>query len=496
VVTAKGSRKGGRQAPALRGLLVPPLIKASISVFIALVGALLFYLSDLRHWGADLSQSVYVQFAGGGLGSGRSAANRRGGDALSATERWTLVDIGPRFCEQASDAAASICPPETARTDPRAVARLLRWVAAQRPRMIVVDIEAIRSVEELRYASGLLRTLGRARLPSILVALPFEERGSADGKQPAILVDPRTSQMLAASFETPFRFHPTQIRAPAPVARTLLTQVRVLGDPSLGNLDTLSFAAARTVRGNGSDAAGHGASADARHRGGEGSDCNSLAAPRCRSLYELSERAFSFRPVTAADDPDARVEIDYQAAPGFQYAYVPAPAPWMLDRVPADGPVRDSIVLIGDTRYSAQDRPWTAIGDVSGAELQLNDVRQFWMARPAPDTLASYMWGEMPLVASGFLVVLLVEALLAERRARRPKVEKTSFRYPLQRLWSLLFIGMGSTMVAMVFILAHRSEGRATDFVTPFLCLLVFTLLEFFISVVGWVEARFGHEPG
>jgi hypothetical protein len=479
---AKARARAPVRTPDWRALVRLALVRALISTIIALAGTVLFYVADWRHFGADISQSVYVQFPGGALGAGLDANSQTG---PASADRWALVDIGPRFCA-GGDSSPSICPPETSRTDPLALARLVRWIAAQEPRVVVVDIEAIRTPDELRSVSGLLKSIGRPS-PPVLVALPFEEPVSAPGNKPAILIEPRAAELVAASRGTSIRFHPSQIRAPVPVARSLLTEVGVVGDPSLERLDTLSFAAAMALR---APSAHDGSLA----WGGHGEKCRPMSDP-CRARFEATERLFSFRPVTPADDPEARVEIDRQSAGDFQYAYVPAPAADLLDQVPRNGALQGSVVLVGDTRYSANDRPWTALGDVSGAELQLNDIRQFAMLAPAPDTLGSYLAGEAPLLAAGFLAVMTIELLLAVRRSRRPEVARDSLLYPLRSLWSLLLILLASALVAIVYIRIHHPHGRLTDFVTPFIALPAFTLCEFFLNLFAWVKTRFEERP-
>jgi CHASE2 domain-containing sensor protein len=161
-----------------------------------------------------------------------------------------------------------------------------------------------------------------------------------------------------------------------------------------------------------------------------------------------------------------------------------------MDRTPIAQELAESVVLIGDTRSTSHDHHWTAIGAVSGAEIHLNDIRQFSMMKPAPDTLGDYLASEMPLLMAGFFAVLLVEIWLSFRRNHKPGLEKTSFRYLVSVFWSLLLIGLVLTIVAAAFMRLHDFHGRVPDIVTPFVALFLFTATESLCRLVMWIEAR------
>ena len=481
--------KRRRRKPTRRTLLRHALIKGLVSTIIAALGAIFFYLSDLRFWGADLSQSVLVQFDGGALGLSPADGGTDAG-LRAAPERWAFVDIGPRFCAARAE-GRSICPPETARTDPSALARLLAWVVVQRPRVVVLDIEAIRDVEELRAVNAALPEESGERRTPILVALPFEpEIASLSGGQPVVVLDGRAAQLLRASIGTRLRFRPTLIQAPAPVARHLLTEVRITGDPELSRLDTISFAAALVARTPGDDPF---AIIDEAEGGQSAGHCRPPVSDHCRTRFALTERFFSFRPAIPADDPEARNEADVRATEGLRSIYLPAPAIDRLDAQSAGSALADAVVVIGDSRIAAQDRPWTALGDVAGAEVHLNDIRQFTYLRPAPDSLGAYLVAELPLLLLGFFVVAGIEALLAWRRSKKPPLPVRSFRYPLAGLNALLLIAGTSGFLSYLYLYLFGAGGF-TDIITPMVGLLTLTALEFLFRLAAWFEARFGME--
>jgi hypothetical protein len=367
------------------------------------------------------------------------------------------------------------------------LAKLIAWVSAAAPRLIVVDIEGVQTREELRYLEAALQR-GERRVP-VFMPIPFESSGDAPGtREPTIVLDERAAKPFGeAADDGRISFYSSQITAPAPVARRLLTRVRIAGLAAMSEVDTLAFAAALAVR---SSDPVHAPNAQALPAGRGAGSCDVPRSDLCRQLFHETERVFSFRPVTPADDAYAAVETQVQRAPNFLYLYLPAPHADAIDRMPATTALADAVVLIGDTRSSSNDHRWTAIGAVSGAEVHLNDIRQFSVMQPAPDTLGAYLSAEAPLLAVGFFAIVLVEIWLGFRRARKRKVVKTSFRYPLSTLWSLLLVSLALALVAGAFMKFHHFNGRVPDIVTPYVALLLFTLADFFFRLLIWIEAR------
>lgn len=472
-------------------------MKALIGVTVAILVSTAVFMFNGRYWGSDISQSVLVQFPGGGLGvpfdgdrDGAGAPGRR-----APPSHWAFVDIGPRFCADHGGSSPSLCPPQVARTDFDGVAQLIGWVASAQPRLIVVDIASVRSEAERGALENRLPGM-TGSTAAILIALPSENgEGSRSEPEPVIIAEPGSGPLVESPDQAPIRFLPALIRAAVPTSRLLLPEAQIAGEQSRSRLPTLSFGAALVARARGNApirilddyeriaSVAPGTTA-----------CAFPASARCRELYSDTERVFSFAPVPPADEPGNGVEARRVSADGFLYLYLPAPVPGHA--APPPGDLADSVVVIGDSREAAGDRHWTALGYVSGAEIHLNDIRQFSIAAPAPRTgFLGYLLQELPYLMIGWAVASLVHTFVGLRRIKRAHPEEPESQGLIWRVIVLLVIALVTIPAFSIYVYFHIGHGEPPDFVTPYLALFCGGAIEAIFRVISWMELRFGlHE--
>jgi hypothetical protein len=140
--------------------------------------------------------------------------------------------------------------------------------------------------------------------------------------------------------------------------------------------------------------------------------------------------------------------------------------------------IRDAVVVVGDSRQEAGDRTWTAIREVSGAELTLNDIRQYAVAPAAPrPSPIGRVLEEWPFFLAGALAIFTAHALMNPHSIDGAK---TGNKILLTLRRSFLSVGelvLVAFLSAILFgILLWRLQpdfGRALDFVTPFMAILL-----------------------
>jgi hypothetical protein len=477
----------------LRKPIIKGALKALIGVIVAIAVSSGVFVFDGRYWGSDLSQSVLVQFPGGGLGVPSGAGEEGAGSPgkRPAPTHWAFVDIGPRFCADHVAGLPALCPPRAPRTDPDAVAQLIGWVAAARPRLIVVDITSVQSEAERGALERRLPAM-TGSVTAILVTWPSQD-GEAwrSGSEPVIIADRDSEALVEAPGRAPIRFLPALIRASVPTSRLLLPQASIAGGQNRSQIPSLSFGAALVARARGNapirildDYERLAAVASGP------TPCGVLASIGCRELYSSTERVFSFAPVPPADEPGNDVEARRISANGFLYLYLPAPLPGDASPPPQD--LTDSVVVIGDSREAAGDRHWTALGYVSGAEIHLNDIRQFSISPPAPRTgFVGYMLQELPYLLIGLVIAGLVHVYVGLRRLKRAHPAEPEPQGLLARMSVLLVIGLATIPAFSVYVYYHIGHGELPDFVTPYLALFCGGTIEAIFRVISWIEFRF-----
>lgn len=381
--------------------LVDALREAIVGLcFALLVAPLIFLASDRGHLTSDLSQRLHflINARGGALGPGEKPKGLTG---QRAPNSWFFLDLHGGFCEPS--VGVRRCPPAVAQTDHGALAKLIENVRAQRPRLLVVDVLLAQSADP-KGDEALRAALRKEGAPVLLSWFPANGQVDADtlgAENETLLFD-----LDPAHAPSTVRYLPAVNTMDGATARYLAPNRRVaLRDRAL-KMPTISYGAALVL------------SAPERRpfalvdsfSAVSGLTCGIHEREDCDD-YARTQRIFSFprrgphedAPYSGNhDDPFfGRIETVAQAQPGL------------------DGPalLKGAVVVIGNSDYAAGDQRWTALGDVSGAELILNDIRQYLVNPPAPERgfwpqFFLSMREEWAFYALGMFAIFLTELLV------------------------------------------------------------------------------------
>jgi hypothetical protein len=452
-------------------------IEAIVGIVVALAVALAVFNTSLAQVGADYSQRIliWVHSPGGALGI---AHERPPKHLRSPPEHWVFVDLAGRFCDMGG---AKRCPPDRLRTDRAALAVVLHDIREQKPRLVVLDVLTDRlskpwpqdgSNAKVKPTTdpgeeSLINELSRPGSPVLMAWYPTTLPTVGD---PTILNanDHNLLLPLVASGEAPARYFPSLKVLTGPVARKLEPVFGVTFGPGTIRFPGLSYAAALVARAPRPDAPWE--LVDKFDQSLTANSCNLLRPASCRD-YARTERVFSFPARRVGDEP---VLTRAEGTPVFS----------RLDLAPGDRVknLNDAIVVIGDSRQIAGDRTWSAIRDVSGAELILNDIRQYSEAPAAPmlsplDKIVE----EWPFFLGGLLGVFASRRLLNGHLFENG----VAFRRGISRLTLALrqgLISAGELVLASIFcvilfgtllLLREHHFGWPPDFVTPFVAVLL-----------------------
>lgn len=450
-------------------MLAIALVNAGVSFLIAVFLTILLSLTPAHRFGSDLTQKIYLVLGvpGGALGA---AGSDRDPSGNAPVRKWVFVDLGGRFCKAPGTAR---CPPEAPWTDRKALARIIAAVRASKPRVVILDVvSAPHDGGEDEALKAALRVPGS---PVILTWMPGKRPGVAGGR---VTLSVRRDEFLCevprcADLPT-VRYLPALATRSGSTARMLGSRYRLYDDYGNSWDSPGAGLGAAMVAASPADAPWSRIDAFAR-RGSAGpaslKDCVLADSERCLHAYAATERVFSFLPVRPGADLPAPPTDD-----GFLHL-IPDDPPARLTQL------RDSVVVIGDSRREAGDRWWTAAGDTAGAEIILNDARQFLVAPPAGGrSLPAYLLAKLPFLLSGFAVLLAFNLALAWRRIARPR--PPTLRPPLiagMRALARLVVVAGVT--ALLFLIMiwwgdFRKPGMPPDIVTPFVGLIAESCFE------------------
>ena len=446
-----------------------------VATVISVLVTVLIYLAGIHVWGADASQAIVARVADAGALGTTPSARRAAMLGSARPTRWALVDLGPRVCAPPPAGDISLCPPQTARTDLGAIVHVIKWIDASKPRLIVVDVMAVRSVAEANALDALLADVSAP----VLMALPNESESQLEGQLASVFASGDEAKLASRTGKVRY-FYPL-IQPDEPVSRILMPAVSMAGTEGGLLAPTLSYAAATLL----------GLDPKCRVNGSESS--------RCLTDYAQTPRVFSFARVPSAGSAtwDGSIRASTN---GHLFLYVAAPRPGEGHaQVPE---LEKSVVIIGNTntRLSARDYFWTAIGEVSGVEVQLNDIRQFTLAEPSPlPGLVGVLIADLPFLLIGFVAALLVRAL----SRRFPLAEDGSPFSRRLRRWRRTFgVMIAITLLSVAAFAASQylfpPRGAAPDFFTPLISIMLGNVLEAAFQVTTWIEQRFRPEaePG
>ncbi len=151
--------------------------------------------------------------------------------------------------------------------------------------------------------------------------------------------------------------------------------------------------------------------------------------------------------------------------------------------------VRDAIVLIGSANRSTNDLYWTDLGQVSGGEIILNDVRQMLVAEPGA---ASNVWKRLQDERIFFLCAFPAVFFAAFLVPHHPRKKASRGLLGLFKIciWPFWHSGIKLIATVGVFALILRSHWAhfhlQPDFVTPFLALFAENVAELFVGLVNF----------
>ncbi|MDB5423535.1 MAG: hypothetical protein JWQ29_951 [Phenylobacterium sp.] len=452
-----------------RHALVSAAIEAVVGLVITLALAAIVYSSNLNQAGADLSQRLLLALSapGGALGVARHDEDH----ALRAPpQTWVFVDLGGAFCNPGQ--GAQRCPPYRLRTDREALSRLLAKVLEQGPRVVVLDVLTDRAADGDVGDAALRKVLSQARRPVLLAWSPNEAPRAA-GRPLLNALDQQLLFPLGGADGFPnARYLPAMKHMSGPAARQLGPDYDVASEGSISRAPGIAYAAALVARSPDADPWALVRRFDTARQ----SDlCPIRPASGCEP-WRRTDRVFSFPATKPDSDP---VEVLADRAPAFVRV-----TPGLEEPLPAS--LAGAVVVIGNSQ-SEGDRSWSAVGDVSGAELILNDIRQFAAAPPEPAPPAAvHLLHEWPFFLAGAVAMFFGNAVVNLRWPHpppRPPGTRPSLGHTLRlALQSASRLGLTALLSIALFlpvaIYGGGHFGRPPDFVTPFVGILLDSLFE------------------
>lgn len=453
------------------------LENALTGLFVALIVSIIVYLTPIARFGSDLTQKILLATSaeGGPAGAVQAGSN----PALPVN--WVFVDLGGRFC--ADNDGGAHCPPARVRTDRVALARLLAGIRSHRPRLIVLDVATEPAGPE--EDTALIALLTQSGSPILLSWSPSgEDIYNRDGGQASLRYD--AEKFLCDPDACAFpdaRYFPSLRRISDGTARWLTSEFLLVS--ARGNrapvVPSISRAAALVAR---SSPNAPWALVE-RAMAGKAQDqgCAQMTAPACAEAFRKTQRVFSFAPVQEGSSRTESIQWD---STSFTH-YTPDID---ADVVTMPRAMRDAVVVVGDSRASAGDRTWSAAGAVSGAELILNDTRQFMIAPPRPTPgIFQYLWSESPFLLMGFCAVFLITARFGEQETVPPKTIVPAIRGFGRALALLVLATAGIALLYAVFLwLTGISPGAPPDIATPFVGMLLEAFLDLMHKLTTFVE--------
>lgn len=443
------------------------LLEAALALVLAVPLTMIVYAIGGAQFGADVSQRIIAALQRSPLAI---VEWREGGDDRS----FVLLDIDLQSCE-GRRAPCTI-------TDPLKGARLadvLRAVRAEGPELVIVDAfvagsAAVRSgaVDTKRMPGqqggaaaldpALRAELKRAGAP-VLIAWTAD-RSRRDPEHRALRIDGEDLAVLRPGEFEQARFFPAFFVGGA-ISRRLTPSVCLIdGDGVFSVTPTLPYAAALALRYGGTKALDRfpmPASSDA----GRKAACSAIPGDPLSRQFAASERVFSAGSIRPEDTRSAdRIR-------GVDWVH----RKFAADRRGSLPRLEGKVVLIGSADPDAGDLHSTALGQMSGSEIILNDTRQFLVAEPAPSgNVISRTKGKWPFFLAGAIAVLLAHFLFPAPLGSLPWLRRSGRRL-LHTIAPPFFIAIA---FGILLGLDRHLLHSPPDFVTPFLALLAETLFE------------------
>lgn len=447
----------------------------------------LVYFAGGSRFGADMSQRIVAALERSPL----SIVKWRAG---ADDPRFILLDVELQSCE----ARPAPCTP----TDPLKGARLaalLAKVREQQPRVVVVDSLVAGSAAwrsgavptppgfagrpsspAVPFDPALRRELDRPG-PPVLVAWTSDP-SRQDPKHRALHVDAADAALLRPGAFAHARFLPAFISGDS-TTRSLIPSVCVADEANrIMVLPTLAYGAALLLQSGDRTGALSRYPLPVDSPGADlGRPCNSIPGDARSKGFAETERVYSAGSIRP--EGDARSE---RLDRGVRWSH----RKYALEHDEVLPPMKGAVLLVGTADPDARDNHWTVLGRMSGSEIILNDVRQFYVAEPAP---APGWWAKMtdkwPFFLAGFLAWVLGELVALSILPNRPgwpmKWLKGPIRFLIPPLMTVLFFGL---LLSLVPHLLHSPP----DFVTPFVALLSETVFDLLRKLITWLRRILG----
>lgn len=447
-------------------------------VFAIMVAPLIFCIGGRGQLTSDWSQRLHfvLDATGGALGPGETPRS-------DLPRSWYFVDLNGDFCQ--SDASVRRCPPDVAQTDHKALGRLLENILAQHPRLVIVDILLAKS-PVAADDRALLAALGKTSTPVLLSWAPRE--GSLNAPTLEAQGDDLLFSLDPANALPNVRYLPAVKSMDGPTTRYLSSYRSVSLANRLINLPTIAYGAALILA---SPRAHPFARLDRFDKVAVAPECGIAEVGPC-SDYDQTQRIFSF-PRRAPHE-----EVDYVGTHDDPfYARIDRVAAPRVGAASAERRLKDAVVVIGNSDFAAGDQAWSALGDVSGAELIINDVRQYLVSPPHAQ---SGFWSQFVDALSeeiGFyllsaVAIFVTEAIVDLRwplHAAGAEHDDAGFTFRhLLRALAKLFIEILLSFLsygAMISFWRHP----IVDFVSPFFGSLVQAIIESLYHIKKCLDA-------
>lgn len=451
------------------------LREALIVLIVAIFVTALIYGFGLRQAGSDLSQRLLVAADQSPLGFSPPRAN-----VDHPPRSWVLVDVDLEPCA----GAGTDCDLLAALKGER-LARLLRRVRAARPRLVVVHVLVAGGVSGEPVDSALASEFNRPG-PPILVA--WSARPSMHEHGRGLIHVNETDQALLRPGAFRFAQFVPALIAGHPSARGLLPAICVQGPEGPPHvLPTLPYAGA--------------AIAAAPARGLRRTDFPIVAlgdpategSDPCAWLPDAPESADFARTERVFSAGSLRADTD-----SADSSYWPSAGQWLHFRSRRGNeealPMRamtDGVVVIGSASPDTSDTHWTGLGDMTGVEIVLNDLRQFSLTSPQPKPgFWKALLGKWPFFLAGLLAAFLIALVPVRRASEAPEASLrarawTRLRAALASAARLtLMLALAAVLFVILFWLMPHHLGAPPDFVTPFIALAFEGLFEFGFRLV------------
>jgi len=428
-----------------------------------------------RQQGSDLSQMLLIA-------AGRSPLNfvplepSHGGSPRS----WVFIDLRLQLCH----AATLRCRNANALRQTR-IAQVLRRIREAGPRLVVIDVLLAGGQADQSVLSPSMEEALAQPGPPVLLA--WDSLPSRHNPNRALVyLESADSELIRPGTHGSGRFLPAVISG-GPVSRELTPAICLQGEGLARVVPTLSYGAAMIALDRNA-----GLSRIDDYLTGRALVPSDAPSNACRSLpdaprseaFRQTERVFSAgSPRWSPDGDDASRWLSADN--------------WLVFRTNGSSQhalplqeMADGVIVIGSSAEDAADTHWTSLGQMTGGEIVLNDIRQFVLSapHPPPGTLGTLV-SKLPFFVAGLIAAFIAWLLLPRRAgvASQTVLRGVLMRFALVARAGLrlgLLIGLTAVFFVLLLYLFPEHLGSPPDFITPFVALAAEGLFEIGFQLV------------